>query len=259
MYFFYFHGIVDEWLRELGKSPTKLALENGMPRDAIRSVLRGHPPSVERAKEIAEALGLEFYIGPPRQLERNKENAVNYGNKPRFMVADDRADHATYQAMAELRSAAEVLRKATEVIEHTITEPNSTTRQVEVVELAAAAGCGSTDLDETVTGYVAFSRAWLDRRALDPTRCIVIHVRGESMEPTLPDGCSILVNRARRQRRNGHIYVLCTDDGVVVKRLDKGEDGKWRLQSDHPSWSPVPWTNSCETIGEVRWMARELG
>jgi hypothetical protein len=53
--------------------------------------------------------------------------------------------------------------------------------------------------------------------------------------------------------------VLRTDDGVVVKRLNKGEDGTWRLQSDHPSWSPVPWTESCKTIGEVRWMARNLG
>ena len=259
MYYFYFHGIVDERLKELGKSPTKLALENGLPRDAIRSVLRGHPPSVERAKKIAEALGLEFYVGPPRQLDSNKEYGANYDKEPPLKIDEERLDYATHQAMAELRSAAEVIRKATETIEHTVTEPTSTTRQVEVVELAAAAGCSTTDLDETVIGHVAFSRSWLDRRGLDPTRCIVIRVRGESMEPTLPDGCSILVNCARHQRRTGHIYVLRTDDGVVVKRLDKGEDGTWRLQSDHPSWSTVPWTESCKTIGEVRWMARNLG
>ena len=38
----------------------------GLPRDAIRSVLRGHPPTLPRAAKICEALGLEFYVGPPR-------------------------------------------------------------------------------------------------------------------------------------------------------------------------------------------------
>ena len=259
MYHFHFHGIVDERLRELGKSPIKLALENGLPRDAIRSVLRGHPPSVERAKKIAEALGLEFYIGPPRRLDGNKGYGVADDKEPPLQIDEERSDYATSRVTDELRSAAEVLSKAAETIEHSVTRPESMTRQVEVVELAAAAGCSTTDLDETVTGHVAFSRNWLDRRGLDPARCIVIHVQGKSMEPTLPDGCSILVNRAHHQRRTGHIYVLRTDDGVVVKRLTKSEDGAWHLQSDHPSWSPVPWTEACETIGEVRWMARNLG
>ena len=234
-------------------------MENGLPRDAIRSVLRGHPPSVERARKIAEALGLEFYIGPPRRLDSNKGYGVNHDKKPPLQIDEERSDYATSRAMAELLSAAEVLSKAAETVEHTMARSKSMTRQVEVVELAAAAGCSTTDLDETVIGHVAFSRPWLDRRGLDPTRCIVIHVQGNSMEPTLPDGCSILVNRAHHQHRTGHIYVMRTDDGVVVKRLHQGEDGAWHLQSDHPSWSPVPWTEACETIGEVRWMARNLG
>ncbi len=259
MRYFHFHGIVDERLRELGKSPTKLALENGLPRDAIRSVLRGHPPSVERARKIAEALGLEFYIGPPRRLDGNKGYGVDHDKEPPLQIDEERSDYATSRAMAELQSAAEVLSKAAETVEHTVARTKSMTHQAEVVELAAAAGGNTTELDETVIGHVAFSRPWLDRRGLDPARCMVIRVQGKSMEPTLPDGCSILVDCARHQRRTGHIYVLRTDDGVVVKRLTKDEDGAWHLQSDHPSWSPEPWTEACETIGEVRWMARNLG
>ncbi len=37
-----------------------------MPDDALRSALRGHEPKAGRLAEICRALGLEFYIGPPR-------------------------------------------------------------------------------------------------------------------------------------------------------------------------------------------------
>ena len=128
-------------------------------------------------------------------------------------------------------------------------------RPVPIRELAAAAGGGALDLDETIRGYLCFRHDWLDRQAIDPTHADVIKVRGESMEPTLPDGCSILLDRRRRGMRSGRIYVVRTDEGVVVKRLRR--DGRrWALTSDHPRWSPRPWPADADIIGEVRWMAR---
>ncbi len=129
-------------------------------------------------------------------------------------------------------------------------------RHVEVRQIAASAGGGATVWDETVTGYLAFQRAWLDRNAIDPTQCTVITVRGESMEPTLPDGCSILVDLSQRGRREGRIYVIRTDDGLVVKRAGRGEDGRWQIVSDHPGWEVAAWVNDTEIIGEVLWAAR---
>ncbi len=57
---------------------------------------------------------------------------------------------------------------------------------------------------------------------------------GESLEPTLVGGASILVNLARQRRRIGRIYVVRTDDGLIVKRAGKDADGAWRLVSDNP-------------------------
>ena len=48
------------------------AVEAGLPRDAIRSVLVGHDPRLSRAVELADALGLEFYVGPPRAAARTR-------------------------------------------------------------------------------------------------------------------------------------------------------------------------------------------
>ena len=78
------------------------------------------------------------------------------------------------------------------------------------------------------------------------------------MEPTLPEGCTILVDRGRRRRRTGGIFVVRSADGVVVKRAGKDASGGWLLLSDHPAWEPVPWPRDAVVIGEVKWMGMTL-
>ena len=130
---------------------------------------------------------------------------------------------------------------------------------VGVSELASAAGDGAVVDHERVTGRVKFRRAWLARHGLAARNCRVIKVSGESMEPTLADGCSILVNHASRRRRVGHIYVVRTDDGLIVKRAGRDESGVWRLVSDNPNkhvWPTRPWPPDAVIVGEVKWAAR---
>ena len=79
------------------------------------------------------------------------------------------------------------------------------------------------------------------------------------MEPTLVDDCSILVNLAGRRRRIGHIYVVRTPDGLVVKRAGRDAAGAWQLVSDNPNkhvWPTRPWLPDAEVVGEVKWAAR---
>ena len=76
------------------------------------------------------------------------------------------------------------------------------------------------------------------------------------MEPTLPDGCSILVDRQRREPHEGQIYVMRTDEGLVVKRLGKDEKGRWLVVSDNSDCPPAPMLYGTDIIGEVRWLGR---
>ena len=70
-----FRTIVEQQLTRRGTSAIRAALGAGLTRDAIRSVLRGRSPSVDRAAEICDALDLEFYIGPPRSGTGSPESA----------------------------------------------------------------------------------------------------------------------------------------------------------------------------------------
>ncbi len=137
-------------------------------------------------------------------------------------------------------------------------EEDPSKRYIEMLEVEPSAGGGSHIEDAPVRGRLAFRRAWLNLHALIASECVVIRVRGESMEPTLPDKCSILVAKHRNRRRDKHIFVVRTEDGLIVKRARK--DGKsWLLVSDHPAWKDLPWPRDADVIGEVVWMAKTLG
>ena len=127
---------------------------------------------------------------------------------------------------------------------------------VRLLEVASAAGVGAEVYDETPVGLLWFRNDWLQSHSIDPEQSNIISVRGESMEPTLPDGCSILVDRKRRDPHEDRIYVMRTEEGLVVKRASKDEDGRWQIVSDHPAWETMPWADDTEIIGEVRWAAR---
>ena len=121
-----------------------------------------------------------------------------------------------------------------------------------VREVRPAAGSGADVFGEEVVGYVPFRADWLKERSIDPAQADIVQVSGESMEPTLPDGCSILVDRNRRELQPKCIYVLRNEDGLVVKRVDSNREGWWVI-SDNPAWLPVMLTEDTDIVGEVRW------
>ena len=137
------------------------------------------------------------------------------------------------------------------------TDTESELQGIPVIEIAAAAGGGATVFDETPVGRLWFRQDWLRRQGLHAGRCTIIGVRGESMAPTLPDGCNVLVDRNRRALSPNRIYVIRTEEGLVVKRARRNPQGWW-LMSDNPQWPPMALTQETDIIGEVRWMARTL-
>ena len=62
-------------LAEKGQSKYRAAVSSGLPQDAIRSVLNGHVPRLNRVEQICRALGLDLYIGPSRDVQVEADSA----------------------------------------------------------------------------------------------------------------------------------------------------------------------------------------
>ena len=140
-----------------------------------------------------------------------------------------------------------------------VTTDEADGHSVDVMELDTAAGAGAVVDFERVKDRIRFRQSWLRKHGLVARQCKVIGVKGTSMEPTLVDGCSILIDLNRRRRTAGHLYVIRTDDGLIVKRAGKSRAGNWQLVSDNPDkkeWPTLRWPADAEVIGEVKWAAR---
>ncbi len=203
------------------------------------------PPNITKALNLPEDPTFDEGV---KALDRMREHFKKMGGWASFLTHTEQ--EGSDSAPAPPRSAHDVP-AASEVIPDL---PG--TRYVEIYEVTAAVGSYANVEDAPIVGYVAFQRACLDLLGADPAQCTVIRVKGESMEPTLPDGCWILVDRGRRRRRAGRIYLVRSEEGLVVKRLGKDEGGRWQLESDHPAWEAEPWPHGGEVIGEIRWTSR---
>ena len=70
-----FAEVVRRRLAEKGESKYRAAIKSGLPQDAIRSVLNGHVPRLNRVEQICRALGLELFIGPSRDVPVEADSA----------------------------------------------------------------------------------------------------------------------------------------------------------------------------------------
>ncbi len=130
-------------------------------------------------------------------------------------------------------------------------------RPLAVRDTAAAGGWGAEVNGEPVIGHLAFREDWLSKQGINVEKASIIDVLGDSMEPTLQEGAAILVDHQRVRRLDNRIFVVRTEDGVIVKRLaKKGEE--WQLVSDNRAYKPLPFPRDGKVIGQVRWTGRTL-
>jgi phage repressor protein C with HTH and peptisase S24 domain len=127
--------------------------------------------------------------------------------------------------------------------------------------VGASAGGGAINDAEVLAGKVGFDEAWLRRMGLDPARLSLIHVTGDSMQPTLNDGDDIMVEMASTDRApQKGIHVLRLDGALMVKRLLPGKSGRMSILSDNPDYAPLENIAASDVtiIGRVVWVGRKL-
>ena len=238
----------------------RFEVQRGLRPWALRGLLdrsREQSPSVDKAEEICSALGLTLQIGGSHAEDvPGKERVVARGQAAPERLRDLETGARALNQLV-LDAGGQPFPGGSAITPTGKARDLPGIRWVEVRPLAAAAGGGALIEDEEVEGYLAFRRDWLASRSINPTQCVVIDVMGDSMEPTLPEGSAILVDRAQRRRQAGRIYVIRGEDGLLVKRALRQRQG-WVMASDNPAHPPSPWRANAEVIGEVRWLARSI-
>lgn len=116
---------------------------------------------------------------------------------------------------------------------HTTAEVDDTFVSIPMLSVKASAGNGTVNephAEYTLHG-LAFSRAWLSRRNLNPKHLKVIEVKGASMDGVLSDGDRVLINLQDKQPRSGFVYVIRQGDELLVKYCQLLPGGLLRVSS----------------------------
>jgi hypothetical protein len=135
--------------------------------------------------------------------------------------------------------------------------------EIPVLNVDASAGFGAIAESETAHTRFGFDERWLARLTRAKSASLsIIHVLGDSMEPTLSDGDEVLVDASDQgSRLRDGIYVLRADDALVVKRVTLRPGGrKITISSDnpaYPSWDDVD-RSEIQVVGRVIWFGRAV-
>ena len=125
-----------------------------------------------------------------------------------------------------------------------------------------AAGSGAFPDGEESTRKLAFRHKWLSFRGLKPENLVLVFAKGDSMEPTINDNNTLMIDTSNRELSDGHIYVIRTDGHLIVKRIqmlwNKGilllsDNKEYREQQIEPNEA-----DDLEVIGKVVWIGKDV-
>lgn len=108
-------------------------------------------------------------------------------------------------------------------------EQKRSSRTLPLYSLAASAGTGQFLDDE--------SSEPIDAEAAPEGADFAVRIAGDSMEPEIPDGCTVWVRR-RETLEDGRVGIFVRDGEAFCKRLQRDENGAY-LASVNPKYAPI--------------------
>lgn len=130
-------------------------------------------------------------------------------------------------------------------------------------DIEASAGQGSLVEAENIDQHLAFKESWLRKSGINPANLIAIYARGDSMEPTIYSGDSLVIDKTKNTvTSDGGIYVINYDGELFVKRVQKQLDGLVAITSDNKNYRdmtiPTQELSKLKIIGRVVWSGHPM-
>lgn len=129
-------------------------------------------------------------------------------------------------------------------------------------EVNASLGHGVTVYDESQTGSYSISKQLAKDIGINPKTSEIIFAKGDSMEPTIIGGDSLLIDLSKKDIYDGKIYCVRIDGQLYAKRLQKIPPKIVNVISDNPKYKSFEINFSklidfdFEVMGEIRWWGR---
>lgn len=124
------------------------------------------------------------------------------------------------------------------------------------VDLSAGPGLSPVHIE--MKNPLAFLSDWLLKCRISQTDVACMSVSGESMEPRICDGDTVLVDFKDSQIRDGKPYAIRYGDSLKINRLSSRYDGAVILSSDNPRFPQEIISGDdlhhLEVIGRVVWV-----
>ncbi|WP_439862278.1 XRE family transcriptional regulator [Pseudomonas sp. MBLB4136] len=128
---------------------------------------------------------------------------------------------------------------------------------VPLYDARCSAGDGAWNEGAKIWTHLAFTRYSLQRKGLNPDNLSAIQVNGDSMEPLLDDGDTVLIDHKRNSLEGEGIYVIHLDDHLYAKRLQRQFDGSLSIISQNKDYQtmtvPKDRLGELQIIGRVVW------
>jgi len=129
---------------------------------------------------------------------------------------------------------------------------------VPLYDAQCSAGDGSWNENSRVLTHLSFTRYSLRKQGLTPEHLSAIRVDGDSMEPVLNSGDTVLIDHTRTAIEGEGIYVVRLDGHLYAKRLQRNFDGVVII-SENKHYQPInvprDRMDELQVIGRAVWSA----
>ena len=247
----------EEFAKAIGYSKSSV-VKWETPEDQDRLNHRGVPKKA--ADKIAEAFGARsawIITGDGEPYQEGKAPVPKL-ERPNLAAAakDAESGLGVFEKLLENRNRALIANpqggKTRTHLDHVL---------IPVYALSASAGPGTAIPEQEPLIDLAFPGDWIRAASTQPGKLAAVRVDGDSMEPVLQDGETVLFDTSPDRLRGDGIFLFRMDGALFVKRLVRM--GKSiQVISENPKFPPYTITPGegldFEVIGKAVWTARRL-